>query len=55
MPLRGSPFCCAKGATPVAQQSRFHGVRWYGLLHGLRTSEDVQRYARWPKSSGSPT
>ena len=25
MPLRGSPFCCAKGAHPVAWQSQFHG------------------------------
>ena len=37
MLLRSSPFCCAKGATPVAGQSPFHGARWHGLLRGLRT------------------
>ncbi len=24
------------GTTPVARQSRFHGVRWHGLLRGHR-------------------
>ena len=34
MPLRGSPLCCARGATPVAGQSPFHSVCWLGLLRG---------------------
>ena len=35
MLLRSSPFCYAKGATPVAGQSPFHGVHWYGMRASL--------------------
>jgi len=36
MLLRSSPFCYAKGATPVAGQSPFHGVHWYGMRRGTQ-------------------